>query len=158
MTNNITTISTPKDDEIVITQTFNAPCERVFKIYYDPAYIPKWWGRKAHLTIVDKMNFRPGGEWRFISTTPDGKEHCFSGQYLKIIPDELVACTFEYEAMPGHGLVSRAVFEAVDGKTKMTELSAFTTKEDRDGMLNSGMGTGAKESGKRFAKLLDKLE
>jgi uncharacterized protein YndB with AHSA1/START domain len=158
MTNNITTISILTDNKIVITQIYDALRGLVFKTYSEPAYIPKWWGPRAIVTIVDEMNFRPGGNWRFINSGVDGREHVFSGQYRKIIPNELVVYSSEYEAMPGRVSVSKTVFEDQGDKTRMTDTTSFTNKENRDYMLSSDMGTSIEESGERFAELLVKLQ
>ncbi len=53
--------------------------------------------------------------------------------------------------MPGHVLLETIVLEDQDGKTLMTDSSVFQSVGDRDGMLQSGMETGAAES-------LDRLE
>lgn len=34
----------PGKQEIVMTRVFNAPREKVFKAFTDPAAIAKWWG------------------------------------------------------------------------------------------------------------------
>ena len=46
------------------------------------------------------------------------------------------------------------VFTERDGKTTVTSTSTFTSREDRDGMLQSGMETGAEQS---YAALDDHL-
>ena len=50
-----------------------------------------------------------------------------------------------------------ARFEALkDGKTKVMTTTLFTTPEDRDGMIQSGMEVGARESWDNLAELLEK--
>jgi uncharacterized protein YndB with AHSA1/START domain len=48
--------------------------------------------------------------------------------------------------MPGHVLLETVVLEEQDGRTLMTDTSVFQSVADRDGMLRSGMETGAAES------------
>ena len=48
--------------------------------------------------------------------------------------------------------------EAEGGKTRMTDHLLFETREERDGMLNSGMEEGAAETIDRLAELLRELQ
>ncbi|MDQ6637730.1 MAG: SRPBCC family protein [Candidatus Dormibacteraeota bacterium] len=144
----------PGTQEVVVTRVFEAPREVVFKTITDPNLIPRWWGLRNQTTIVDKMDLRPGGAWRFLSRNPDGTEDAFHGVYHAIVPPERVVSTFEYEGMPGHVLMETVTLEVIDGKTRMTTKSVYQSIEDRDGMVGAGMETGATESGDRLAELL----
>jgi uncharacterized protein YndB with AHSA1/START domain len=108
-------------------------------------------------TIVDKMDVKFGGIWRYVQRKPDGSEYGFRGVYHAIVPNERLVFTFEFEGMPGHVMLETLAFEEHDGKTKMTDSSVFQSVEDRDGMLQSGMEGGAAESLDRFAMLLKAL-
>lgn len=151
------TLTMPSDREIVMTRVFDAPRELVFKAYTDPNLIPQWWGLRTNTTTVDKMDVKPGGAWRFVQRDADGNEDGFRGEYQEIVPPERLVNTFEWEGMPGHIIVDSAIFEALpDGKTKLTITSRFASVEDRDGMLQSGMESGANETWDRLAELLAK--
>ena len=41
--------------------------------FIDPELIPKWWGPRNITTVVDKMDVRRGGDWRFVSTDESGR-------------------------------------------------------------------------------------
>jgi uncharacterized protein YndB with AHSA1/START domain len=151
---NATTFSTPSDREIVMTRVFDAPRELVFKAYTDPQAIEQWWGPRAYTTIVDKLDVRPGGKWRFINRNSEGVEFAFNGEYREVVPPERLVCTFEFEGMPGHVMIATAIFDDLDGKTMLTSTSLFSSVEDRDGMLESGMESGARDSWDRLAEYL----
>ena len=139
-------------------RVFNAPRELVFRAFVDPELVPKWWGMRTSTTIVDKMDVRPGGAWRYVQVMSDGTEHGFRGEYREIVPPEKISWTFEYEPMPGHVLVETTTFEVVEGnKTRAVTISVFDTVEERDGMLSSGMEAGAAESYDRLEELLSSL-
>jgi uncharacterized protein YndB with AHSA1/START domain len=146
----------PGKQEIIMTRVFDAPRELVFKTYTDPTLIPKWWGPSNLTTIVDKMEVRLGGIWRYIQRDSSGNEYAFHGVYHESLPPERLVYTFEFELMPGHVLLETVKFEEQAGQTKVTVLSVFQSVEDRDGMLNSGMEEGAVESWDRLAELLEK--
>ena len=152
-----TTLGTPSAREIVSERVFNAPRDRVFAAYTDPELIPQWWGPRDMTTIVDEMDVRPGGAWRFVSHDCNGKEQGFRGRYREVTPPERLVQTFEWEGLPGHVLVDTVTFEDLGGRTKVTTTSLFHTSEERDGMLASGMERGLRESHERLAELLAKV-
>ena len=151
------TITTPSDREIHIERIFDAPRDRVFAVYTDPQLIPEWWGPRETTTIVDVMDVRPGGDWRFIAHTSDGSETAFRGTYREVQPPERIVQTFEWEGMPGHICVETATFEDLGDRTKVTTTSLFHTTEERDGMLGSGMERGLNETYARLDELLARL-
>ena len=59
--------------------------------------------------------------------------------------------------MPGHVSVDTLTLEEQDGKTTLTSTSVFDTVEDRDGMLESGMESGAAETYDRLDEYLEVL-
>jgi uncharacterized protein YndB with AHSA1/START domain len=144
----------PGKQEIIITRIFDAPRALVFKAFTDPDLIPRWWGPASTSTIVDKMDVKPGGIWRFINRDAGGDENSFHGVYHDVLAPERLVYTFEWEGLPGHVLLETVIFEERDGKTKVTDTSVFQTVEDRDGMVASGMEGGAGESMDRIEELL----
>jgi uncharacterized protein YndB with AHSA1/START domain len=151
------TVTTPTDREIHIERVFNAPRDRVFAVYMDPELIPEWWGPRDTTTVVDRMEPRTGGTWRFVVRNSDGSESGFRGTYREVTPPERIVQTFEWEGMPGHVSVETAVFEDLGDRTKVTTLSLFHTTEERDGMLASGMEGGMNETYARLDELLARL-
>jgi uncharacterized protein YndB with AHSA1/START domain len=146
----------PNKQEVVITRTFDAPRDLVFKTITDPALIPEWWGPRRLKTTVAEMDVRRGGTWRFIQTDTDGSEFGFRGVYHDITAGESVVQTFEFEGVPGHVILSTYRLEEADGKTTLIGQSVFQSLEDRDGMVASGMEYGAREMMDRLAELLEK--
>ncbi|MBI3597425.1 MAG: SRPBCC domain-containing protein [Nitrospirae bacterium] len=49
------------DWEFVISRTFDAPRDLVWKAFTDPERMKHWWGPKGFTVRVAKMDFRPGG-------------------------------------------------------------------------------------------------
>ena len=154
--NNMHVTVTPGTQDIIMTRVFDAPRELVFKTYTDPALIPQWWGPRGITTIVDKMEVKHGGIWRYIQRGTDGSEYAFRGVYHESLAPERLVYTFEFEPMPGHVCLETVKFEDQEGKTKVTVISVFQSVEDRDGMVQSGMEEGAVETWDRLAELLAK--
>ena len=140
--------------ELVITRTFDAPRELVFKALIDPELVPKWWGQRNSTTIVEALDARPGGKWRFVQQAPDGAEYGFHGEFREVVPPERVTWTFEYEGMPGHVVVETMSLTESGGKTTITTNSVFDTTEERDGMIQSGMERGVVDGYEKLDQLL----
>jgi uncharacterized protein YndB with AHSA1/START domain len=147
-------VADPGTQEIVITRSFDAPRELVFKAFTDPDAVRQWWGLNSTETVVDRLEARPGGQWRFLERDGDGNEFGFHGVYHDLEAPERIVYTFEFEGMPGHVLLETLVFEDQGGRTLLTDTSVFQSVADRDGMLQSGMESGADES---FGRLDDYL-
>ena len=144
--------------EIVVTMTFNAPRELVFKAYTDPALIPQWWGPRYLTTKIDRLEALPGGQWRFVQRDPEGNVYAFHGVFHDVSAPDRIVQTFEYEGMPGHVSLDTAVFEDLGGRTRVVSQSVFQTVEARDGMAASGMDIGINEGFDRMNELLAALE
>jgi uncharacterized protein YndB with AHSA1/START domain len=140
---------------VEMSRIFNATPERVWRIYTDPVMIPKWWGPHSMTTLVDTMEVRVGGRWRYIQKDADGSEYAFRGEYKVLEPPHTMVATFEYEGMAGHIVTEQYQFESLpDGKTKLVVRSIFDTQEALEGMLQSGMEVGANETWDRLEELL----
>ncbi len=151
------TVTTPSEREIHIERYFEAPRDRVFAAMTDPALIPEWYGPRGTTTVVDEMDVRPGGSWRYVMRSDDGTETGFRGTYREVTAPERLVQTWEWEGMPGHISVETAVFEDLGDRTKVSVTTLFHTVEERDGMLASGMEGGMNETYARFDELLERL-
>jgi uncharacterized protein YndB with AHSA1/START domain len=150
-------IAEPGKQEIVMTREFNAPRDLVFKALTDPDLVAKWWGPGTMTTVVDQMDVRMGGIWRYVQQDGDGNEYGFRGVYHEITAPERLVYTFEWEGMLGHILLETITLEERDGKTLLTDSNVFQSVMDRDGMLQSGMEQGAGESWDRLEAILDSM-
>ena len=140
--------------QVVMSRVFDAPRELVFKTYADPELKPRWWGPATLTTTVEQADNFPGGRWRIVQVDPEGNQHAFRGEVREFVPPERVVSTFEYEPMAGHVSIETAIFEDLDGRTRLTVTSQFASLEDLEGMVQSGMESGARESWERLADLL----
>jgi len=143
--------------EIIARRKFQAPRDQVYKILTDPDLIPEWWGPKSLQTEVEKMEVRPGGQWRFIQRDLEGKLYAFYGVYHTTKTPELLIYTMEWEGLPNHVLIDYERLIEEDSLTSCTSRLVFENMEDRDGMLRQGMEGGLKETTERIDELLEKI-
>lgn len=151
------TITTPAEREIRIERIFNASRDRVWDAFTKLDLIKQWWGRGNNL-IVEKFEPERGGHWRFVERTAEG-DHGFEGRYSEVTPKSRIVQTFEWDGMPGHVSLETIELEDLgDGRTRIVNTSLFHTKQDRDGMLQSGMEGGLNESYESLDRVLAAME
>jgi uncharacterized protein YndB with AHSA1/START domain len=146
----------PGKQELVLTRIVDAPRAAVFKAQTDPARIPDWWGPRRFSTVVDRMDPRPGGLWRFVQRDASGNTYAFKGVYHEVRSPERIVYTFEFEGAPGSVSLESVTFEDLGNRTKLIDKVIFQSVEDRDAMLRAGMEEGARETMDRFAELVEK--
>jgi uncharacterized protein YndB with AHSA1/START domain len=150
------TVSMPNDREIRIERVFNAPRDRVWRAFTDPALLAQWWGR-GHKLVIERMELERGGHWRFVEHGPDGING-FEGRYREVTPPERIVQTFEWDGMPGYVIIETSILEDLgDGRTRVVSTSLFHTTEERDGMVNAGMEEGMNESYAALDALLARM-
>ena len=88
-------VSAAGDREIRAARLFDAPRERVRQAITDPELVSQWWGLRSTETIVDQMDVRPGGTWRFVQRSDDGSETGFRGEHREISEPESLTWPFE---------------------------------------------------------------
>jgi uncharacterized protein YndB with AHSA1/START domain len=126
----------------------------------NPALVSQWWGPRYLTTEVDKMDVRPGGQWRFINRDTQGNTYAFHGVYHEVLAPERVIDTFEFEGLPETGHVTLETMkleELPGGRTRMITQSVFQSVADRDAALQSGMESGINDTYDRLSELLEQV-
>ncbi len=59
-------------EPFVISRTFTAPRELVWKACTEPERMQHWWGPKGFTVKVAQLDFRPGGRFHYSMHAPDG--------------------------------------------------------------------------------------
>ena len=152
-----TVTAAPGTHELSYERVFQATPELVYRAFTEADIVRRWWGGNYE-TIVDRLEAKPGGIWRYLTKEEDGAEYGFHGVFHDLVSGERIVQTFEFEGMPGHVLLETMVLtDQGDGTTKLSASSVFQTVEDRDGMIASGMETGARQSYDALDAYLRKL-
>jgi uncharacterized protein YndB with AHSA1/START domain len=122
----------PQMTAFVITRTFDAPRELVWKAWTEEEHLQRWFGPKGCTIRVARMELRPGGICHYCMTTPDGKEMWGKWTYREIVaPEQLVLVSSFSDAQGGitrHPMssnwpletISTTTFEEHAGKTTIT--------------------------------------
>jgi uncharacterized protein YndB with AHSA1/START domain len=75
-----------KTRDIVVTRTFDAPVEQVWKAWSEPEYVKRWWGPAVFTSPSAEMDFREGGTSLVCMRSPDGQDMYNTWTYRKIVP------------------------------------------------------------------------
>jgi uncharacterized protein YndB with AHSA1/START domain len=151
---NVTTFTTPSDQEIVMTRVFDAPRSLVFDAFTKPEHLTHWMlGPEGWTMPVCEIDLRPGGAWRFVWRKSDGSEMEMGGIYQEVSPPERLVNT-ESWGPEWPETVNTLTLAEEDGRTRVTSTLLYPSKEARDAALQTGMKDGASMSFDRLADLL----
>jgi uncharacterized protein YndB with AHSA1/START domain len=148
----------PGMSQIIVTREFDAPCDLVFRAYTDPELLEQWLGPRDLVMAVERYDVHDGGRWRYVHTDQEGNTYGFHGVFHGDPSPHAIVQTFEFEGAPGHVKLDTTTLEQRGGKTLVRTVSAFTSVDDRDAMIASGMERGTRDSAERLEELLAKLQ
>jgi uncharacterized protein YndB with AHSA1/START domain len=139
-------VTLPSDEEILIEREFDASAHLVYTAYTTPELVKRWWaGQRGEVTECE-IDLRVGGLWRYVMVAHGSFEVAFHGEYREIVPNERIVSTQIYEAVPDAPALATTTFSEMGGRTTLAILVRHTSRENRDGHLNSGMEAGMSES------------
>lgn len=124
--------------ELVVTRVFDGPARIVFEAWTKPELLMRWWAPKSFgITFLScDADVRPGGTYRFVFAHPQSEQPmAFVGRYLEVVPPARLVWTNEESE---DGPVTTVTFEERDGKTHLTLLDLYPSKQALDDAIASG--------------------
>jgi uncharacterized protein YndB with AHSA1/START domain len=137
-------LAEPNSTTITIERVFDAPRERVFRVFSNPETVARWWSPFG-TARVEQYEPREGGRWRIADVMSEQEAITFFGYFHDLSFPERIVQTSEFANLPerGHAVLDRYEFRALEGgRTLMVLTEAFLTTSDRDAALESGMEPG----------------
>jgi uncharacterized protein YndB with AHSA1/START domain len=147
----------PGVQQIIITATVDAPVDLAFRAYTEPELVAQWLGPRGYETVIDRLEIRDGGRWRYVHRGGDGDDAAFHGVFHGTPSTDGIVQTFEYEGWPGRVSLDTVTFEERDGRTIVRTNSVFPSVEARDAMVEAGMAQGVEEGYERLDELAARL-
>lgn len=121
--------------ELVIKRIVDAPPSLVFKVWTTPEHFVQWLGPRGFTASSADMDVRPGGAYRAVIRSNEGKDHWFGGVYREVVESARLSFTFAWEEGTNAGVETlvTVTFAARNKKTVMTlRQSPFRSRESRD--------------------------
>lgn len=125
-------VGTLGSEELVITRTFDAPRELVYKAWTEPSRLVKWFGPVGAKLSIKKADMRSGGEMVYGMQAPDGSRMWGRWTFRQLTPPERIVLVFSFvdeqeNAIPhpfvpnlSVEMLSTTTFEEKNGQTLMT--------------------------------------
>lgn len=130
------TVERRGERELVVTRTINGPARLVFEAFTKAELFRQWWvPRSFGLSMLScVMDVRVGGEYRVVFPYEDSTMEFF-GTYVEVVPDSRLVWT--NEESDGGVTVTTVTFDEVDGRTVVTVLDLYPSKDAADAAAGS---------------------
>ena len=125
----------PTLSEVRITHVFDAPRRAVFEAWTDPEQVARWWAPDGFEIPPESVEIEPriGGRFHLVMVqSDDGARFPYRSEIVELAEPELIA--LKAESIDEVGIaetITRVVFEADGGRTRMTITSGPYTDEMR---------------------------
>lgn len=139
----------PHDFDLVLERVLDAPPEKVFRAYTDPAILSQWFAPRPW-TITDAViEPHAGGRFNFVMHGPEGERIPNSGVFLEVVPNRRListdAFTPDWKPTGLPFMTGRIEMEPTgDGRTKYTATAshwnAATMKQHEEMGFHEGWG------------------
>jgi uncharacterized protein YndB with AHSA1/START domain len=145
------------DRALVLTRTYDAPRELVYRALTEPDMLKQWFVPKPWTISRAEVDVRAGGASLIVMCDPDGNEYPNRGVYLEVVKNEKLVFTDAYvkawEPSDKPFMTASMTLESLDGgkKTKYTARAvhwSVTDMEAHEKMgFHEGWGTCADQLG-----------
>ena len=134
---------------LTITAEFQAPPDRVWRLWADPRQLERWWGPPTYPATFTKHDLAPGSRVEYHMTGPEGDQP--RGYWDVVEADAPRSLVFRDgfandDGTPNTDLPrteSRVTIEEVgDGRTRMSIESTYPSRDAMERVLAMGMEEG----------------
>lgn len=149
------TLRTDGETQVIITRTFRARPELVWRAHTEAALLKRWCtGPDGWAMPVCLCDPRPGGSFRF-EWAKDGMGFYATGEFISLTPNariEHVERMFLPDPTPENHVVTE--FTPVEAGTRLVMTMTLPDAASREAMLATGMADGMEESYARMEEVL----
>lgn len=149
MTNNFVFETDLGAKTIHITREFNAPVEKVWRAWTEPALLEKWVVLKHWTAETRTMDFTVGGVWLYAMISPEGQKHWVYAQFTAIETGKAIATTGMFCDADGNPVLDgpksyrHTTFSAVEeNRTKLEMLITFEEESTIKMFVEGGFKAG----------------
>jgi uncharacterized protein YndB with AHSA1/START domain len=147
------TVTAVRKDPDALTLTldaeFDAPADRVWRLWSDPRQLERWWGPPAYPATVTSHDLRSGGRVEYHMTGPTGDQPKGYWEIVDVDPPRRLSFRDGFanaDGTPNSDMpmnkIDVAIEEIGDGRTRMSIASIFPDAAAMEQMLAMGMEPG----------------
>ncbi len=146
------------DRELVLTRLIDAPREKVYRGWTEPALVKQWFAPAPWTTPHAELDVRAGGASTIVMRSPEGNDMPCHGVYLEVVPNRRLVFTDAYTSawQPSQKPFMTAIvtFDDEDGKTRYTARVRHWTVADRETHEKMGFHQGWGQCADQLAALV----
>lgn len=157
-----------ENKQLVITVTFDAPIEKLWKAYTTKEQFEKWWGPEGWETTAKEFDFKPGGRVHYCMKCVDKNQGEWYGQESwgmttinEIDEPNSYSATDRFSDADGNinselpPMTLGVEFKEENGKTTVTNRTITETAEQLEQLIKMGMVEGFSSQLNRLEKLVE---
>ena len=116
------------EHELTLTRVYEAPLQKVWQAWTDPAQLAQWWGPNGVTNPTCVWDARTGGKINIVMLAGAelgelaGQEWPMTGEFTEVVPEQKLVYTASpvMDGKPVMDTLTTVDFEEQDGKTKLT--------------------------------------
>ena len=106
-----------------------SPAE-IYAAFASPGVLASWWGPLGFTNTFEIFEFKPGGRWKFVMHSADGKNYPNESVFAALEPQAKVV--IEHLAHPHYTLI--VSLKPVEGGTRLTWAQTFKDRKTAQGL------------------------
>ena len=138
---------------LVVTRSFAAPRDLVFRAYSSCEHLKHWWGPRSWPMRECTLDFRVGGRWHYCLRGPNPEDQSWGvAIYDEIVSPERIAYTDHFSDADGvlnpdmPSTASVVTFEELDGRTRIVIRAHYDSADMLRTVIDMGMEAGLTET------------
>jgi uncharacterized protein YndB with AHSA1/START domain len=138
-----------------IKRLINAPRDRVYAAWTDPAQLKQWFGPDKVQTRDLIADLRVGGKFRWDLTTAEGEKMTCRGEYREVVPGKKIVFTWQWdddEDWENHTSIVTVELGDRDGGTELRLTHEKLPNEESRNGHTEGWNSALDKLGKFFSK------
>lgn len=138
---------------MTVVAEYDAPIERVWRLYADPRQLERFWGPPTWPATVVDHDLSPGGRVTYVMSGPDGEKSAGYWDVLEVeaprrfvVEDGFADDSGQPNAQMPTTRMQFELDERGDGGTTLVVVSTFASTEAMTKLLDMGMEDGMREA------------
>jgi uncharacterized protein YndB with AHSA1/START domain len=149
---------------ITLVADFEAPVERVWRLFADPRQLEAWWGPPGYPATVERHELADGGVVGYFMTSPDGARYHGRWEVVSVQPPQALEFVDSFADADGEAVTdmpsttTRVRLTAHGARTRMELQSTCATREQLEQLVELGAVEGLRLAIGQIDALLDGTE